>query len=412
GAALRSRHRARPALRRGLEQAGDRPVPREELPRLDRGLPGDARPQPTPLRRALRPGAVPPGARRAPRGRGAVPARDRGPQAPRGRAPQPGRGPRRGGAGQRSLVTFPGGLRALNHRDFRVFWTGQLVSLVGTWMQSVAQSWLVLQLSDSALKLGLIGTFQFAPVLLFSVVAGALADRLPKRRLILATQTALCLQALALTALVWTGHVRYWHVAVLALLLGCANVIDMPTRQAFIAELVGKRDLVNAVALNSAAFNGARIVGPAVAGLLIGRFGVAPAFLLNGLSFLVVIGALLLVHAEGTPRPRAATTVGQEVWEGLRYALGTPRIALILGLYSIVCMASCNTTLQLSAPDGLRGRVMSLYTLMFGGAFPVGAFMIGAIAEVFGVPTALLVAGSAGLVGVAAIALWWRARRA
>ena len=127
-------------------------------------------------------------------------------------------------------MTFPGGLRALNHRDFRVFWTGQLVSLVGTWMQSVAQSWLVLQLSDSALKLGLIGTFQFAPVLLFSVVAGALADRLPKRRLILATQTALCLQALALTALVWTGHVRYWHVAVLALLLGCANVLDMPTR--------------------------------------------------------------------------------------------------------------------------------------------------------------------------------------
>src|SRR5207244_204947 len=123
---------------------------------------------------------------------------------------------------------------ARNPRDFRVVWTGQLVSLVGTWMQSVAQSWLVLQLSDSALKLGLIGTFQFAPVLLFSVVAGALADRLPKRRLILATQTALCLQALALTALVWPGHVRYWHVAVLALLLGCANVIDMPTRKAFV----------------------------------------------------------------------------------------------------------------------------------------------------------------------------------
>ena len=402
-------------------------------------------------------------------------------------------------------MPFPEALRALNHRDFRVFWTGQLVSLIGTWMQSVAQSWLVLQLSGSPLKLGLIGTLQFAPVLLFSVVAGAIADRLPKRRLILATQSALALQAFTITALVWSGHVRYWHVAVLALLLGCANVIDMPTRQAFVAELVGKRDLVNAVALNSAAFNGARIVGPAVAGLLIGRLGVAPAFLLNGLSFLVVIGALLLVHVEGTPRPRAATTVGQEVWQGLRYALDTPRIALILGLvlvvslcvfnftvfvplvarnvlhlgaegfgflmaalglgavtgalslatlggrqtplrtilfagvlsclalvalattaefhaavvllfllgfYSIVFMASCNTTLQLSAPDGLRGRVMSLYTLMFGGAFPFGALMIGAIAEAFGVPTALLVAGSAGLVGVAAIALWWRARRA
>src|SRR2546425_11482202 len=241
-------------------------------------------------------------------------------------------------------MDFPEALRALNHRDFRVFWGGQLVSLIGTWMQSVAQSWLVLQLSGSPLKLGLIGTLQFAPVLLFSVVAGAIADRLPKRRLILATQSALALQAFTITALVWSGHVRYWHVAVLALLLGCANVIDMPTRQAFVAELVGKRDLVNAVALNSAAFNGARIVGPAVAGLLIGRFGVAPAFLLNGLSFLVVIGALLLVHVEGTPRPRAATTVGQEVWQGLRYALDTPRIALILGLVLVVSLCVFNFT--------------------------------------------------------------------
>jgi MFS family permease len=401
-------------------------------------------------------------------------------------------------------VSFPGGLRALNHRDFRVFWSGQLVSLVGTWMQSVAQSWLVLQLSDSPLKLGLIGTFQFAPVLLFSVVAGAIADRLPKRRLLLVTQTALCLQALTLTELVWTGRVRYWHVAVLALLLGCANVIDMPTRQAFVIEMVGRGDLVNAVALNSAAFNGARIVGPAVAGLLIARFGLAPAFLLNGLSFLVVIGALLLVHVEGAPRPRARTTVGEEVMEGLRYALGTPQIMLMLslvlivslfvfnftvfvplltrsvlhlgaegfgflmaalgvgavtgalslamlggrqtplraiflagvlscaallalsatvlfqeavvllfltGFYSIVFIASCNTTLQLTTPDELRGRVMSLHTLMFGGVFPLGAFMTGALAEAFGVPTALRVAASAGLAGLAAIAYWWRARR-
>src|SRR3989442_2659010 len=128
-------------------------------------------------------------------------------------------------------MTFPSGLRALNHRDFRLFWGGQLVSLIGTWMQSVAQSWLVLQLSGSPLKLGLIGTLQFAPVLMFSVVAGAIADRLPQRPLIVATQAALALQAFTITALVWSGHVRDWHLAVLALLLGCANVIDMPTRQ-------------------------------------------------------------------------------------------------------------------------------------------------------------------------------------
>jgi len=401
-------------------------------------------------------------------------------------------------------VTFPSGLRALDHRDFRLFWTGQLVSLIGTWMQSVAQSWLVLQLSGSPLKLGLIGTFQFAPVLLFSVVAGAIVDRLPKRRLILATQTLLALQAFTLTALVWTGHVRYWHVAVLALLLGCANVIDMPARQAFIVEMVGRGDLVNAVALNSAAFNGARIVGPALAGLLIGRFGLAPAFLLNGLSFLAVLGALSLVRAEGAPRPRAATTMGEDVLAGLRYALSTPRVALMLslvlvvslcvmnfsvfvpllarnvlrldaagfgflmaalgvgavtgalslatlggrqtplraillagvlacltllglaaapefhaavvllfltGFFSIVCIASCSTTLQLAAPDELRGRVMSLHTLMFGGSFPLGAFMTGAIAEAFGVAAALVVAAGAGLAGLAAIALWWRSQR-
>ncbi len=401
-------------------------------------------------------------------------------------------------------MTFPSGLRALDHRDFRLFWTGQLVSLIGTWMQSVAQSWLVLQLSGSPLKLGLIGTFQFAPVLLFSVVAGAIVDRLPKRRLILATQTLLALQAFTLTALVWTGHVRYWHVAVLALLLGCANVIDMPTRQAFIVEMVGRGDLVNAVALNSAAFNGARIVGPALAGLLIGRFGLAPAFLLNGLSFLAVLGALSLVRAEGAPRPRAATTMGEDVLAGLRYALSTPRVALMLslvlvvslcvmnfsvfvpllarnvlrldaagfgflmaalgvgavtgalslatlggrqtplraillagvlacltllglaaapefhaavvllfltGFFSIVCIASCSTTLQLAAPDELRGRVMSLHTLMFGGSFPLGAFMTGAIAEAFGVAAALVAAASAGLAGLAAIALWWRSQR-
>src|SRR5205807_10373380 len=125
----------------------------------------------------------------------------------------------------------------------------------------VARGGHVLRVGGSARELGLGGGLRFAPVLRFSVVAGAIADRLPKRRLILATQSALALQAFTITALVWSGHVRYWHVAVLALLLGCANVIDMPTRQAFVVEMVGRDDLVNAVALNSAAFNGARIVG-------------------------------------------------------------------------------------------------------------------------------------------------------
>lgn len=400
---------------------------------------------------------------------------------------------------------FPRGLRALNHRDFRRFFAGQLVSQVGTWMQSVAQSWLVLQLTGSPLRLGLIGTLQFAPMLAFSVIAGVIADRLPKKRLIQGTQAVLAIQSLVLGTLAWTGQARYWHVAAMALVYGVANTLDMPARQSFVVEMVGKADVVNAIALNSAAFNAARIVGPAVAGLLIARVGIPPAFFLNSLSFLVVIAALARVGAEGRPvARRGATTVLESIVEGLRYARGTPRIGLVLsllfvvslcvfnfsvfvpllardvlhqgpqgfgllmasvgvgavtgalglgtfgrhqppipvivaagvvacggtlgmgfvrhfwvavpvlfviGFSGIIMVASCNTTLQLTAPDELRGRVMGLHTLVFGGAFPVGAFLVGASAEAWGVSVSYLGAGSLGLLGLAAVMLARRVRR-
>jgi len=405
-------------------------------------------------------------------------------------------------------MRFPAGLRALNHRDFRLFIAGQLISLIGTWMQSVAQSWLVLELTNSPFKLGLIGTLQFGPMLCFSFLAGAIADRLPKRRLIIGTQTALMCQAFTLALLAWLGHVQYWHVAVLAGCYGLANTLDMPARQSFIVEMTSRDDLTNAIALNSAMFNGARMVGPAVAGLLVDRFGVAPAFGLNGLSFVAVIVALSAMHTEGLPRDRTGTTVRQDIAAGLRYALGTPRVALILGLLlvvslfvinhnvlvpllardvlhegahgfgllmaalglgaitgalilavfgksrlpvglllsaaivlcaltvvlaairsfwpaaalltlvglaQIVFMASCNTTLQLTVPDDLRGRIMSLYAFVFVGVTPVGSFLVGTVAEGFGVPAAYAVGGSAGLVAVATLAIlgtrrWGRTR--
>src|SRR6266542_4017260 len=181
-------------------------------------------------------------------------------------------------------MALPLALRALQHRDFRLFWGGQLVSLIGTWMQSVGQAWLVLELTNSPFKLGLLSALQFAPMLFFAVVAGALTDRLPKRRLIIGTQLALLLQAFTLSALVWTGLVRYWHLAVLATLLGVVNTVDMPARQSFIAEMVSRESLMNAIALNSAVFNAARVVGPAVAGVLVARYGVALGFFMNGLS--------------------------------------------------------------------------------------------------------------------------------
>jgi MFS family permease len=397
-------------------------------------------------------------------------------------------------------MAFPTGLRALNHRDFRLFFTGQLVSLIGTWMQSIGQSWLVLELTNSAFKLGLIGTLQWGPMLCFSFVAGAIADRVRKRRLIIATQTALMLQAFGLSVLAFTGHVQYWHVAVLACLYGVANTLDMPTRQSFIVEMVGKDDLMNAIALNSAMFNGARIVGPAVAGLLVARYGVAIAFVLNGVSFLAVIFALLAIRSEGLPRDRGDTSMLQDIATGVRYAVGTRLVSLILslllfvslfvlnfnvlvpllardvlhegahgfgllmaalgvgavagalalamlgsgrprlvvvvtaaitlsaatlsvtiirhfwlaaiglvliGFMQIVFLASCNSMIQVTVPDTLRGRIMSLYAFVFAGVTPIGSFFVGSIAQVFGVPAAFAAGGGLGLLCVLALTLRW-----
>ena len=239
------------------------------------------------------------------------------------------------------MSAFPAGFSSLNHRDFRVFWSGQLVSLVGTWMQRVGQAWLVLELTNSPFKLGLISALQFTPVLLFAMLAGAVADRMAKRRLLVLTQTVLMLQAGVLTALVWTSSVRYWHVAVLATVYGLANAFDMPTRQAFIADMVGRRDIMNAIALNSAMFNAARLVGPAVAGLLIAQYGLGQAFLLNALSFLAVIAALFALRTDGHPHPSEGTTIGEKILGGLQYAITTPLIGFVLvyGLSNSIVVA-------------------------------------------------------------------------
>ena len=313
-------------------------------------------------------------------------------------------------------MRFPIGLRALNHRDFRLFISGQLISLIGTWMQSVAQSWLVLELTNSAFKLGLIGTLQFGPMLCFSILAGAIADRLPKRRVIIATQTALMLQAFVLSALAWTGHVRYWHVAVLATCYGLATTLDMPTRQSFIVEMTSKEDLANAIALNSAMFNGARMVGPAVAGLLVDRFGVAPAFGLNGLSFLAVIFALLAMRAEGLPRREAGTTVRQDIAAGLRYAVGTPVVALILSLLLTVSLfvINHNVMVPLLARDVLHEGAHGFGLLMaaLGIGSVVGALTIAGVGR-SRIPLSLLIVAaltsSALTLSLAVIRHFWAA---
>ncbi|MBE3583330.1 MAG: MFS transporter [Limnochordaceae bacterium] len=195
---------------------------------------------------------------------------------------------------------------SFRHRNFRLFWFGQLVSLMGTWMQTIGQAWLVLQLTNSPMTLGLIGTVQFLPVTFLALWTGVLVDRYDKRRLVIATQTGMALLALILWALVWSGWVRLWHVFVLAVLLGILNALDIPSRQSFIVEMVGKEDLLNAIALNSSAFNGARLVGPALAGFVIDGLGVAPTFLLNAFSFGAVILGLLAMDVSALHRGGAA----------------------------------------------------------------------------------------------------------
>jgi MFS family permease len=268
-------------------------------------------------------------------------------------------------------------LGALQHRDFRLFWTGQLISQVGTWMQSVGQSWLVLELTDSPLQLGLVTSLQFTPILLLSPVGGALSDRIAKRRVLLVSQAAMMVQALVLALLVWSGRVRYWHVAALAVIYGVGRALDIPARQAYLTDLVGRRDLPNAVALNSVVMNGARIVGPAVAGVLIAAFGVAPAFLLNGISFVAVIAALLAMRTEGQPDPAGRLGLREGLLGAVAYAGGTPPVAFTLGLMVVVSLLvlNFNVVVPLVARDVLDQGAHGFGLLMssLGGGAVAGA---------------------------------------
>jgi MFS family permease len=248
-------------------------------------------------------------------------------------APRPGRG-----------FALANGGRAFRHRNYRLFFGGQLVSLVGTWMQQVAQAWLVLDLTNDPLILGLATALAFLPVLILGLFGGLIADALPKRPTLIATQAIQMTLAFILFGLSVTDTVQVWHILVLATILGITNAVDMPTRQAFTVEMVGREDVPNAIALNSAIFNGARIVGPAIAGLTIGLFGVSPAFLINGLSFLAVILAYLamrqdeLHHTGGYTRPRSVREVGSTLADGLRYVRHNDMILL-----ATVCVGLVST---------------------------------------------------------------------
>jgi MFS family permease len=269
--------------------------------------------------------------------------------------------------------------RALRTFNYRVWATGAIVSNVGTWMQRVAQDWLVLTvLTDhSAVAVGITTGLQFAPMLLLAPFAGLLADRVPKRSLLIGTQTAMGVIGLALGALVVTDHVQLWHAYALALALGVAAAVDSPARQAFVSEMVPREDLSNAVGLNSASFHAARIIGPGLAGLLIAWVGTGPVFLINAVTFLAVIASLLHMRvSELTPAARAPQGRGQ-LREGVRYVRGRPDIVLIMAVVCLVGTFGLNfqmTTAIMatgafhkgSGEYGLLGSIMAIGSL--GGA--------------------------------------------
>jgi MFS family permease len=392
-------------------------------------------------------------------------------------------------------------LRALRHRNFQLFFAGQLISLVGTWMQVIAQSWLIYRLTGSSALLGLVNFAGQIPVFALSPVGGYIADRFSRRTVVIVTQSVSMVLAFILAALTLTNTVRVREVFVLAILLGVVNSFDIPARQAFLSEMVSREDMINAIALNSSMFNGARIVGPAIAGLLVARIGEGWCFFANGISYIAVISGLLLMRLTPFIRQQSAGSAFETIREGFGYVwktrpvlaflaivgilsfAGLPYLVLmpiyadrifhsgagglgvlmglaglgaligalmlasrtvltgltrwtgislvvfsaallvfafskilwlsyamllIIGFTGMIQMGSANTLVQSMVPDNLRGRVMSVYSMMYMGVGPVGALIAGFAADKIGAPWTLA-AGAGCCVIAAGIFGWYRA---
>ena len=400
---------------------------------------------------------------------------------------------------------LPAAFRSLKHRNFRLFFSGQLISLVGTWMQSIAEAWLIYRLTGSSVLLGLLGFVSQIPIFLLSPIGGLAADRWPRQRVVIATQVASMTLGFTLAALTLTGRIRVWEIIVLATLLGVVNAFDVPARQSFLIEMVGREDLLNAIALNSTMFNGARVAGPAVAGLLVAQVGEGWCFFLNGVSYIAVIAGLLMMRIEKSLAAHDGSSPLEKLREGLRFvrhAKPIRTLLLLLGLVSFAALpfsvlmpifadrilhggasaygnlmgavglgamfgaftlamrqelrglgkfvaysaiglgvsltffgasrlywfslvaltfagyammmqfTSANTLIQAMVPDQLRGRVMSLYSMMFIGMAPIGSLVAGKMAQHIGAPITVALGGLISLVGGIVFAVKWPAMRA
>ena len=250
---------------------------------------------------------------------------------------------------------------SLKHKNYRYYFFGMCVSTIGTWMQNTAQPWLAYSLTKSALLLSVVSALQFLPALLFSLFAGVLIDRLPKKRMLIITQSLSLVITFALWLLVHSGGIQYWHLLVTSSLLGLVNTLDMPLRQSFVVEMVGHDDLMNAIALNSLTFNVARMIGPSIAGIIMGAFGVSSCFLINSLSFLAVLISLFFIH------PIACETVQEKDEQGVFACIGE-------GLKYIFHNETLFTTM-------LFMTVVSIFALNYGVTIPVFATQVLGLAE-------------------------------
>ncbi|HEV2416851.1 MAG TPA: MFS transporter [Terriglobia bacterium] len=395
---------------------------------------------------------------------------------------------------------WPPMFRALRYRNYRLFFGGQIISLVGTWMQSVAQAWLVYRLTGSSLLLGIVGFASQIPVFILAPVGGMVADRYNRRRIVITTQSSAMALAAVLAAITLAGRIRVWEIMALAACLGVVNAFDVPARQAFVVEMVESPDLINAIALNSSMVNSARILGPAIAGILVAAIGEGWCFFANAVSYIAVITGLLLMALAPHERVKSAISALESIKEGFRFVGGTGPIRallLLLGLVSITGMpytvlmpifagsvlhsgakglgwlmgasgvgaligtlalaakkqirglgrwityaalgfggsmvvfsfsrsfllsvallvpvgfsmmlemASSNTLIQTMAPDALRGRVMSFYSMMLMGMAPFGALIAGAVANRIGAPHTVMLGGIVCLVGALIFGLRW-----
>jgi len=345
--------------------------------------------------------------------------------------------------------------RALRHPNFRLFFWGQLVSVIGVWMQITAQQWLVYRITGSQTSLGLVTFINFLPVLLLSLFMGVIVDQFPRRKLLLFTTSWFMLLAGLLALLTWLEIIQYWHILLLAFLLGIGNALDMPARQAFVVELVDddKNDVMNAIGLNSTLFNIARIIGPAIGGVIVATLGEAPAFAINGLSYLAVIFVLLLMKFSLPVITSSRSNPLEKMKDGFRYIFGekailglvvmvaafsmvgfigglllviygdhfqkgktlifsrlllgpgiiglalsrTPWVSMafmgLIGFSFITQFVFSNTLIQTIVPDELRGRVLSTFTWALGGFYPLGSLVMGFLGDQIGAPSAALLSG-------------------